>query len=84
MVAKTQTKEILGEKIKMDELNPCPICGEQKRLEIISQKMFTEYGAFNNHTFKEIDTYHVKCFDIEQIKYYPTEQEAIEAWNTRA
>lgn len=59
----------------MPDLKPCPFCGGKARL---IKKSWTEFGGPYDFT--------VHCDDCSAgIRcYFPTENEAIEAWNRRA
>jgi hypothetical protein len=67
----------------MEKLKPCPFCGANKPLLTIKEEeVFTEVG-FNKNTYKKVKRFRISCYDIEQKHYYESEQEAIQAWNTR-
>lgn len=60
----------------MDELKPCPFCGEMPRIRY-----------FNGDP--HIRTYQVKCFELRclcnpETGSYINLEKAIEAWNRRA
>ncbi len=51
----------------MSKLKPCPFCGGEARLQSF---------------YKDHCVYCRKC-NASTMKYYPTKEEAIEAWNRR-
>ncbi len=59
----------------MDELKPCPFCGEEARLDISEEK--------SCETTYDIDCYGKGCF--RPINNFPFEskEQAIKAWNRR-
>lgn len=65
----------------MPELKPCPFCGGKARL--IRKPIFSIDGGFMAND----GSYHIVVCDTPScasVGYYGREQEAIDAWNTRA
>ena len=57
----------------MADLKPCPFCGRTDKRNIIEKTLLGEYRV--GHT--------CKCLYVLGRKFYKTEAQAIEAWNTR-
>lgn len=66
------------ERVGMSELKPCPFCGGEAEIKR------REFMAINHQTWYVRCRSNERCYANSQLIDFPTESEAIEAWNRRA